>query len=107
MSFIEFLLNPKKFFSQYDLVINIVNKLEDSEDEGWWTNTSMRASSWRHIWHEVTNLSDDRIEVTLAYATPLCCPINRVIHEHGCYNVSTDLNFNGREKTTIYGYNVQ
>jgi hypothetical protein len=67
-------------------VVNIIWTLEDKTLEGFCTNSVFRVINPKHELEMLEGESEYIIEKVAADATPLCCPIDRFSHEHGCYS---------------------
>jgi hypothetical protein len=66
----------------------IVWVLTSREDEGYCTNSCFRIISDEHEQDFLSMMPDEYIiSVCTASATALCCPIDRMSHEYGCYTV--------------------
>lgn len=67
-------------------VVNIIWTLEDKTLEGFCTNSVFRVINAKHEIELLEGESEYIVEKVAADATPLCCPIDRFSHEHGCYS---------------------
>lgn len=82
----EILFYTSIFFGcRTERVINIVWELTDPELEGYETNSVFRVKDY---WLEriLSEPASCAIEISVAQASPLTCPLDKINYEHGCYS---------------------
>lgn len=82
---IEFLFRKPTKRLKTERVVNIVWTREEWWREGFDTASVFRVIDVEHE-RSLTEPSEFIIEAIAVDATPLCCPLNKFLHEHGCYS---------------------
>lgn len=85
MNLINEILFNLSMFSGYgtERVVNLVWKAEGLEEEE--ANTVIRVFSYRHE-KSLIEKNISIAQISVAQATALSCPLDRLGHEHGCYS---------------------